>query len=124
ALETVAKMFPVAADTDQEIETGLAEMRRQISFYGSTPAYKGVFEPHRRHALPPRPHAPSKDGKWDEMAQSLPQEVVDAFVIYGTPEEVVDKTKALYGGKIDRTSLSFEVKDPDRRRELIARMKA
>ena len=58
------------------------------------------------------------------MAESLPEEVVDAFVVSGTPEQVVDKLKETFAGKIDRSSLGFDVKDPDRLKALIARARA
>lgn len=65
-----------------------------------------------------------KEGKWGEMAASLSEEVVDAFVISGTAEQVVDQWKTTFGGKIDRTSFGFDVKDPDWLKALIQRMKA
>jgi alkanesulfonate monooxygenase SsuD/methylene tetrahydromethanopterin reductase-like flavin-dependent oxidoreductase (luciferase family) len=58
------------------------------------------------------------------MAASLPEEVVDAFVVSGTAEQVVDKLKTIFDGKIDRTTFGFDVKDPDRLKALIQRMKA
>jgi alkanesulfonate monooxygenase SsuD/methylene tetrahydromethanopterin reductase-like flavin-dependent oxidoreductase (luciferase family) len=95
-----------------------------VSFYGSTPAYKGVFEMHGWYDLQPKLNRLSKEGKWEEMAASLPEEVVDTFVVSGTPEQVVDQMKAIFAGKIDRTSLGFDVKDPDRLKALIQRAKA
>jgi alkanesulfonate monooxygenase SsuD/methylene tetrahydromethanopterin reductase-like flavin-dependent oxidoreductase (luciferase family) len=99
-------------------------MRKQVSFYGSTPAYKGVFELHGWYDLQPKLNRMSKEGKWDEMADSLPEEVVDAFVISGTPEQVVDQMKTIFAGKIDRTSLGVSVKDPDRQKALIQQARA
>ncbi len=122
--EIVATMFTAAGDTEEQVQKARTALRRQISFYGSTPAYKGVFELHGWNDLQPKLNRLSKEGKWDEMAASLPEEVVDAFVISGTPEQVVDEMKVMFGGKIDRTSLGFEVKDPDRLKALIQRMKA
>jgi alkanesulfonate monooxygenase SsuD/methylene tetrahydromethanopterin reductase-like flavin-dependent oxidoreductase (luciferase family) len=99
-------------------------LRTQVSFYGSTPAYKGVFELHGWYDLQPKLNRMSKEGKWEEMADCLPEEVVDAFVISGTPEQVVDQMKTMFHGKIDRTSLGFDVKDPDRLKALIAQANA
>jgi len=122
--EIVATMFCAAGDTDEEVDKARTALRRQISFYGSTPAYKGVFELHGWNDLQPRLNRLSKEGKWDEMAESLSEEVVDAFVISGTPEKVVDQLKTVFAGKIDRTTFGFGVKDPDRLKALIQRMKA
>jgi probable F420-dependent oxidoreductase len=122
--EIVATMFTAAGDTDEEVQKARTRLRQQVSFYGSTPAYKGVFELHGWFDLQPKLNRLSKEGKWDEMAASLPEEVVDAFVISGTAEQVIDEMKVMFGGKIDRTSLGFEVKDPDRLKALIQRARA
>jgi probable F420-dependent oxidoreductase len=122
--EIVATMFTAAGDSEEEVQKARTELRRQISFYGSTPAYKGVFELHGWNDLQPKLNRLSKEGKWDEMAASLPEEVVDAFVVSGTAEQVVDQLKTMFAGKIDRTTFSFDVKDPDRLKALIQRMKA
>lgn len=122
--EIVATMFTAAGDTEEAVQKARIGLRRQISFYGSTPAYKGVFELHGWNDLQPKLNRLSKEGKWDEMAASLPEEVVDAFVVSGTAEHVVDQLKTIFGGKIDRTTFGFDVKDPDRLKALIQRMKA
>ena len=122
--EIVATMFTAVGDSEEEVLKARTQLRRQISFYGSTPAYKGVFELHGWHDLQPKLNRLSKEGKWDEMAASLPEEVVDEFVIWGTAEQVVDQLKTMFAGKIDRTSFGFDIKDPDRLKALIQRMKA
>lgn len=122
--EIVATMFTATGDTDEEVDKARARLRTQVSFYGSTPAYKGVFDLHGWHDLQPKLNRMSKEGKWDEMATSLPEEVVDAFVISGTAEQVVDQLKTIFAGKIDRTSFGFDIKDPDRLKALVQRMKA
>jgi probable F420-dependent oxidoreductase len=122
--EIVAQLFTVAGDTDAEIAEGLKFIRGQISFYGSTPAYKGVFECHGWYDLQPQLHALSKQGKWDEMAKLLTDEVVETFAVIGTPEQVADKLVGLYAGKVDRTSFPFSHLDQDRQKALLAKLQA
>jgi probable F420-dependent oxidoreductase len=122
--EIVASMFVAVGDTEEEVQRARKKLRQQVSFYGSTPAYKGVFELHGWYDLQPKLNRLSKEGKWDEMAASLPEDVVDAFVISGTAEQVVDQMSTTFAGKIDRTSFGFEVDDPDRRKALIQRIKS
>ena len=122
--EIVATMFTAAGDTEEQVQKARTALRRQISFYGSTPAYKGVFELHGWNDLQPKLNRLSKEGKWDEMASSLSEEQVDAFVVSGNAEQVVDQLKTIFAGKIDRTTFGFDVKDPDRLKALIQRMKA
>lgn len=73
-----------------------------------------MFGSHGWHDLQPKLNCLSKESKWDEMAASLSEQVVDAFVISGTAEQVVDQLKTTFAGKIDRTSFGFDINDPDR----------
>jgi alkanesulfonate monooxygenase SsuD/methylene tetrahydromethanopterin reductase-like flavin-dependent oxidoreductase (luciferase family) len=52
--EIVATMFTAAGDTDEEVQKARTRLRQQVSFYGSTPAYKGVFELHGWYDLQPK----------------------------------------------------------------------
>ena len=45
-LELSGPMFVVTGTTDEEMERSAAGVRQQVSFYGSTPAYRGVLELH------------------------------------------------------------------------------
>ncbi|MBV9996667.1 MAG: TIGR03617 family F420-dependent LLM class oxidoreductase [Caulobacteraceae bacterium] len=122
--DIVAQLFTVVGDTDEEIAKGLQFIRGQISFYGSTPAYKGVLERHGWHDLQPQLHALSRQGKWDEMAKLLTDEVVETFAVIGTAEQVADKLVKLYAGKVDRTGFPFTDLDPDRQKALLAKLKS
>jgi alkanesulfonate monooxygenase SsuD/methylene tetrahydromethanopterin reductase-like flavin-dependent oxidoreductase (luciferase family) len=122
--DVVAQLFTVVGDNDEEIAKGLEFIRGQISFYGSTPAYKGVLECHGWYDLQPQLQALSKQGKWDEMAKLLTQEVVETFAVIGTAEQVADKLVKLYAGKVDRTGFPFTDLDRDRQKALLAKLKA
>ena len=122
--DIVAQLFTVVGDTDEEIAKGMEFIRSQISFYGSTPAYKGVFECHGWHDLQPRLNLLSKEGKWKEMSDLLTDEVVEAFAVVGTAEQVADRLVKLYAGKVDRTSFPFTDLDPDRQAILLKTLKA
>ncbi|MBV9508972.1 MAG: TIGR03617 family F420-dependent LLM class oxidoreductase [Caulobacteraceae bacterium] len=122
--EIVATLFTVAGDADEEIEKGLETLRQQVSFYGSTPAYRGVLELHGWGDLQPELNRLSKAGKWDEMAGLITPEMCETFALIGTPEQIVEKQKTLFAGRIDRTSLNVSVSDPDRMKALIKALKA
>ncbi len=122
--DIVAQLFTVVGDTDEERAKGMEAIRGQISFYGSTPAYKGVFEVHGWYDLQPQLNLLSKQGKWKEMSDLLTDEVVDAFAVVGTAEQVADKLIKLYAGKVDRTGFPFTDLDPDRQKELLKKLKA
>ena len=80
-------------------------VRRQIAFYGSTPAYRPVLELHGWGELHDRLNALSRRQAWDEMADLIDDDVLDAFAVSGTPEEVATALRERFGGIVTRLSL-------------------
>jgi probable F420-dependent oxidoreductase len=83
----------------------VAAAKKQIAFYGSTPAYRGVLELHGWGRLHEELHRLSKIGGWDEMGALIDDDVLDAFAIVGTPAEVADTLHRRFGGLFDRVAL-------------------
>ena len=79
---------------------------KQIAFYGSTPAYRPVLEMHGWGGLQTELNALSKQGQWDKMGELVSDDVLEAFAVVGTPDEIVPKFKARFGGVVDRTTLA------------------
>ncbi len=88
---------------------GIAEARgkvlQQISFYGSTPAYRPVLQAHGWEELGEQLTAMSKRGEWEAMAASIPEEVVDAFAVTAEPDELGEAILARLDGLVDRVTL-------------------
>jgi probable F420-dependent oxidoreductase len=103
----VVKGSPMVAAgrTEEELEKATAGVRSQIAFYGSTPAYHGVLELHGWGELGRRLHALSRDGRWADMGPLLDDEVLHAFAVVGTPEEVGPEVVRRYGDVFDRLTL-------------------
>ena len=89
---------------DREIEAARQKARGQISFYGSTPAYKGVLEHHGYAALQPELNRLSKQGKWVEMMGKIDDALFDHIAVSGTPSQVAAKLRAR-NPFADRTTL-------------------
>jgi probable F420-dependent oxidoreductase len=89
---------------DAEIERARQKARGQISFYGSTPAYKGVLEHHGRPELQPELNRLSKQGKWLDMMGLVDDALFDQIAVSGTPAQVARKLRAR-NGFADRTTL-------------------
>jgi probable F420-dependent oxidoreductase len=89
---------------DAEIERARQKARGQISFYGSTPAYKGVLEHHGRPELQPELNRLSKQGKWLDMLGLVDDALFDQIAVSGTPGEVAARLRAR-NGFADRTTL-------------------
>jgi len=89
---------------DGEIETARRKARGQISFYGSTPAYKGVLEHHGYPALQPELNRLSKQGQWPLMMGKIDDALFDLIAVSGTPAQVAAKLRAR-NDFADRTTL-------------------
>jgi probable F420-dependent oxidoreductase len=89
---------------DAEIETARQKARGQISFYGSTPAYKGVLDHHGRPELQPELNRLSKQGKWGEMMGCIDDALFDEIAVSGTPSQVAARLRAR-NAFADRTTL-------------------
>ena len=78
AFEIGLSAFVALDDADVEA------VRRQISFYGSTPAYRPVLELHGWGDLQTELNTLSKQGRWDDMVGLVDDEVLHAMCVVGT----------------------------------------
>jgi probable F420-dependent oxidoreductase len=93
----------VITGTDQEREASRGLVKSQVSFYGSTPAYRPVLELHGWGDLQTELNALSKQGKWADMANLIDDEILHTFAIECELDEVAPKLVERFGGAIDRT---------------------
>jgi probable F420-dependent oxidoreductase len=105
--QIVGPVFAVVGDSEREREPGLAAVRAQIAFYGSTPAYRPVLDCHGWGELSERLHALSVRGRWDRMAAEIDEEVLDAFAVIGNAEEVAEELLRRYNGLLTRITLKL-----------------
>jgi probable F420-dependent oxidoreductase len=97
----------IAVGDDQAaLDTALTATRGQIAFSGSTPASLPVLAAHGWEGLHERLHQASRRGEWTEMAAMVPDEVVAAFAVVGTGEEVARGLRERWGGLVTRLSFS------------------
>ena len=103
--EITAPAFVVARDSDEEIAEGVAFVRQQIAFYGSTPAYRPVLELHGWGELQDELKAMTKRGEWDRMGELIDDEMLHTFAVVGAPEEAIAEVKRRYGDIATRITL-------------------
>ncbi len=102
----------IGAD-DAEIATARQKAKGQISFYGSTPAYKPVLDRSGWGDLQPRLNQLSKRGKWREMMDLVSDDMLDAIGVSGTPAEAGRRLRAR-NARFGRTSvILYNETDPD-----------
>jgi probable F420-dependent oxidoreductase len=80
------------ATTEEEWESA----RRRVAFYGSTPGYWGALETHGLKPLGERLHPLSREGRWDEMAALIDDDVLALFCVR-TPEEAAGRAALVDG---------------------------
>lgn len=95
----------VASD-EQELAKAQDGVRTLIAFYASTPAYRVVLDVHGWGELQSELRDLTRAGRWGELAAVVPQEVVDAVAVVGTPAEVAARLRTRYG-RCDRVALSL-----------------
>jgi probable F420-dependent oxidoreductase len=113
--EITAPAFVVARDTEEEIAEGVAFIKNQIAFYGSTPAYRPVLELHGWGELQDELKAMTKRGEWDSMSELIDDEVLNTFAVVGTPEEAIAEVKRRYGDIATRIQLAVPEERDDAR---------
>ncbi len=112
---------PTAA-TEEAFDALKRETRGRIAFYGSTPAYKRVFDLHGWDDLQPELNRLSKLGRWDEMGGLIEPDILAAFALVGEPAEVVAQIESRFAGLVDRLAVEFG-DDKATTTELVRRLK-
>jgi probable F420-dependent oxidoreductase len=124
-LEDVARYggpFVIMGDTAKERARARERVRRQVSFYCSTRTYRLVLEMHGWADIGPKLNEMSNRGQWAEMANLITDEMLEAFAVEGTAEEVADTIKRRYDGLLTRTGFHIPTEqggDPQRWRRIV-----
>lgn len=95
-----------AAESDEDIDGARNLIRNQIAFYASTPAYASVLELEGFGELQPTLQQMTREGRWVEMAEQIPDALLDRVAIIGTPKDVAAKLRARYGDIAQRIAFA------------------
>jgi probable F420-dependent oxidoreductase len=96
-------------------------VRKQLAFYGTTPAYSPVFELHGYGALAPELRALARDDRWDEMAGLIPDDLIETIAVVGEPHEIAAQLSERLSGISDSVALvNNRAPDPDHFAEVVA----
>ena len=80
-------------------------MRQRVAFYGSTPAYYPVLAVHGLEDLGRKLNALTRQGRWSEMAQEVPDDVARLFAAVGRHDQIVAAIERRFGGLVDALTL-------------------
>lgn len=113
--------FVATGPDEAAVAKAMDWVRFRVAFYGSTRTYMPILELHGLADLGPRLHELSVQGRWDEMAAHVSDDVVRIFAACGTYGEIVPAIEARFGGVADAIELNFAPDMPaGLARELVA----
>jgi probable F420-dependent oxidoreductase len=122
--EITCPVFVVTGADGAAFEASRDATRKQIAFYGSTPAYRGVLEAHGWGALQDELTRLSKRGRWDEMGGLIDDDMLGTFAVVAEPDEVVPRLRARCEGAVDRVLCTFALGSGAQERARIAALRA
>jgi probable F420-dependent oxidoreductase len=106
--------FVAVGTSQQELDAAIRATKKQIAFYGSTPAYASVLELHGWTGVAEKLNAASRRGEWDEMTELITDEMIAEFSAIGTPVEVAAQLRDRFTGIATRLAFAFSYPiDPD-----------
>ncbi len=105
AVELATSVFVVTGESEEEIEAGREKMRAQISFYASTPTYRTVLEAHGWEDVGEDLGKLARDKRWSEMPGLITDEMLGAFAVEATPDELGSALRERYARLIDRIAI-------------------
>jgi probable F420-dependent oxidoreductase len=109
AIEVSSSIFVIPTDDPNKAAKYETEVRRQISFYASTPPYRPVFDLEGWGEAADQLKAMAARGRWNEMPSLITEEMLDRLALRGTWAELPEKVLKKYAGLLDRVSYYFPV---------------
>jgi len=109
-IQRVGSLFVITGDAERQKKME-REVRSQVAFYASTPAYRPVLEAIGCGELQTEMFALSKAGQWEEMAQRVSPEVLEAFAVRAHPSDLAAAIRERYQGVYDRVLVQLSPDD-------------
>ena len=93
--------FVVTGPNQAAIDAKKEAVKKQIAFYCSTRSYSKILEVHGFEDLGLWLHEMSLKQQWDQMAELITDEILDAFAVVGGYGEIPGLMKERFDGLID-----------------------
>ena len=105
-IEIICSTLTVTADEEQEFERVKLAARKQLAFYGSTPAYLPTLACHGWEEAHRELNRLSKQGRWDDMTGLIDDEILETIAVVGPRNEIAGKLRERLAGIADGVSLT------------------
>ena len=106
-IEIAVTCYVATGNDEAEVDEAATQMRRQVAFYGSTPAYTAVLDHHGHGGLHEPLHAASRRGEWVEMGDAIDDDVLETYCVREPPDRVAGEILRRYQGLADRVSFYY-----------------
>lgn len=125
SLDIICATLTVTAEREEEFERVKLAARKQLAFYGSTPAYRLTLDCHGWGDLHLELNRLSKQGRWDDMTGLIDDEVLEAIAVVGSRQEIAAMLKTRLEGIADGVSLTHNrAPDPSHWADVVAELRA
>jgi probable F420-dependent oxidoreductase len=103
-VERATTAFVIMGDTKAERARARDGVRQQISFYASTRTYYDVLAVHGWGDVSAKLNEMSIKGQWDQMGGLITDEMLDAYAVEGTAEQIPELLQRKYEGVLTRVA--------------------
>lgn len=111
--EILPELIVCAGRNAQEQATADAGCRSLLGFYASTPAYRPVLDHEGFGHIQPQARALTREGRWGELSDLVPDEMLNAISVRGTPLEVAAQIRRRYSDHSSRVCVYMPYETPD-----------
>jgi probable F420-dependent oxidoreductase len=124
-IEIICSTLTVTADDEQEYERVRSAARKQLAFYGSTPAYRPTLACHGWEELHQELNRLSKEGRWDDMTGLIDDEILETIAVVGPRKEIAGRLRERLAGIADGVSITHNrAPDPAQWADVVAELKS
>ncbi len=124
-IEIMSATLVITADDEESFEASKAAARKQLAFYGSTPAYRPTLDCHGWQDVHLELNRLSKEGRWDEMADLVDDSILEAIAVVGPRNTIASQLRERLDGIADSVSLTHNrMPDPSHWADVVRDMKA
>jgi probable F420-dependent oxidoreductase len=124
-LEIMCSTLIITADTEEQLEKITLAARKQLAFYGSTPAYQPTLACHGWEDVHNELNALSKQGRWDDMTDLISDDILNAIAVVGPRSEIAAAVTKRLDGIADSVALTNNrAPDPSQWADVVQDLKA
>jgi probable F420-dependent oxidoreductase len=120
-IEICCPIMVVSGTDEQAFERSKMAVRGQLGFYASTPAYRPVLDLHGWGALQTEAKQLTRDGRWQDMAELISDEILHTFAVVSEDiEQVPGLLSSRFEGLVDTWQCTLETGDAEIQSKLVA----